>query len=209
MDNIAKMRNDPLHYAPPYEQTIQQINGIYSELDKKIEQFRISSGLKCPERCGRCCMSKNIEATVLEFLPLASHLWEIEEAEKWIAVIHRLPEKISCVLFESDPDKTGNGRCKFYPLRGLICRAFGYTASGDKYSVPRLIGCGVMRERAPEIFDMARRAVSEGLYAPLVTVFSYRLMSVDSSLGSRFLPINQAILAAIERIGLIRSFCVG
>jgi hypothetical protein len=43
----------------------------------------------------------------------------------------------------------------------------------------------------------------------LVTVFSYRLMSVDSSLGSRFLPINQAILAAIERIGLIRSFCGG
>lgn len=209
MDHIARTRSDALHYAPPYEQTIQQITGIYRELDEKTEQFRRASGLKCPEGCGRCCISKNIEATVLEFLPLASHLWEIQEAEKWSAAIKRLPDKISCVLFEADPDKIGNGRCRFYSLRGLICRAFGYTASGDKYSVPRLIGCGVMRDQSPEIFEEARRAVSEGLYAPLVTVFSYRLMAVNHALGSVFLPINRAILAAIERIGLIRSFCGG
>jgi uncharacterized protein len=196
-----------LHYAPPYEHTVRQIDEIYRELDVKTEEFKRASGLRCPGGCGRCCMSENIEATPLEFLPLAAHLWETGEAEKWAENIRLLKERRSCVLFRPDPYKPGDGRCMHYSMRGLICRAFGYTASKDKYSVTRFIGCKVMREDFPENFENTREAVSKGLYIPLVTVFSYRLISIDQTLGRMYMPINKAIGGAIERVGFIRGMC--
>ena len=199
------MSNDALRYVPPYEEIVQRIDEVYRELDERTEEFRRASGFKCPEGCGKCCMTDNVEASVIEFLPLAAKLWEINEAEKWMEIIHLSPHKRTCVLFEHDAEKPGCGRCVFYEKRGLICRVFGYTASKDKYSVTKLVGCRVMKEAFPENFEKTRKAVSAGLYIPLVTVFAYRLMSIDQALGRRFMPINQAIMAAIESIGFMRS----
>ena len=199
------MNNDTLRYVPPDEEVVQRIIEVYREMDERTEEFRKASGFKCPEGCGKCCMTDNIEASVIEFLPLAAHLWGINEAEKWMEIIRLLPDKRPCVLFEYDDENPGRGRCVFYDKRGLICRAFGYTASKDKYSVTKLIGCRVMREAFPEMFDRTRKAVSEGLYIPLMTVFAYRLMSLDQAMGRKFMPINKAIMAAIESIGFMRS----
>ncbi|GIV37956.1 MAG: hypothetical protein KatS3mg032_2335 [Cyclobacteriaceae bacterium] len=53
---------------------VQAVEQLFAELDEAMMRFRERINLSCPAGCVKCCLKPEIEATVLEFLPLAMHL---------------------------------------------------------------------------------------------------------------------------------------
>src|SRR5690606_28194775 len=106
------------------EEKVAAVEEVMSSLDAAVQSFQIWSGLGCKTGCGKCCTKADIEATVLEFLPLAKYLYSTGEAETWL-------EKLSgnssewCALLDQ---AALAGMCTNYKYRGLICRLFGYSA---------------------------------------------------------------------------------
>ncbi|MDQ3534847.1 MAG: YkgJ family cysteine cluster protein, partial [Bacteroidota bacterium] len=66
---------------------VSQVEDVFIELDLDIAKFQQETGLGCIRGCGECCKKPDIEATVLEFLPLAYHLYK---ADLDIEVLERL-----------------------------------------------------------------------------------------------------------------------
>jgi hypothetical protein len=54
---------------------VQAVESVFHDLDEAISGFQKRSTLHCQFGCGKCCFKSDIEATVLEFLPFAHHLY--------------------------------------------------------------------------------------------------------------------------------------
>ena len=55
---------------------VRAVKREYLKLDREIANFTRQSGLHCIKGCGECCKKPDIEATPLEFLPLALKLFD-------------------------------------------------------------------------------------------------------------------------------------
>lgn len=96
--------------------------------------------------------------------------------------------------------ETNNGSCSNYKYRGLICPLFGYASSRDKYGELRLATCKIIKENQHENFLQTEEAISKGLYVPMFTDYYMNLAQIDYQLGTKMLPINKAIIAALEEV---------
>jgi len=56
-------------------------------MGEEFSQFQKSSGLKCLEGCGRCCANPDIEASVLEMIPLALKIHDDGKTQEWLSII--------------------------------------------------------------------------------------------------------------------------
>ncbi len=61
---------------------VQLVEDLFHQLELESAQFEQSSGLSCVSGCGKCCSYPDVEASPLEFLPWAFHLFLNGEAEK-------------------------------------------------------------------------------------------------------------------------------
>ena len=67
---------------------VASVKRVYRLLDKHIAQLQSDTGMHCPTGCGQCCKKPDIEASPVEFLPLAlswldeGKLWDIYEELK-------------------------------------------------------------------------------------------------------------------------------
>lgn len=185
----------PLHNSKIDMEIVTKVEQLFAELDAKIARFTDASGLRCVDGCGECCNKKDIEATVLEFLPLAAHLWKNGKA---LSVLEKLENEYvsdTCVFFLND-------RCSVYPFRGLICRLFGFSFVTGKDGKKKLSTCVIIKEKSPGQVEEAGSLADGGFEVPVMTDFSSRLIGIDPEMGRRFLPINRAIRGAIEKLGL-------
>jgi hypothetical protein len=111
----------------------------------------------------------DIEASPLEFLPWAFHIFLNGDAEK---VLDELEIKTSTICHIYNPltllDKV-NGSCSNYSYRGLICRLFGYAATKDKYGQLRLATCKIIKTEQVENFKNASNLIQNGLPVPIFT----------------------------------------
>lgn len=173
---------------------------MFALLDQELQKFRGWSGLACKSGCGKCCTKPNIEATVLEFLPFAEHLYRINEAEVWLVRLaaHEVGSDSSiCALF--NPQGIG-GNCTQYAYRGLICRLFGFSSRTNKYARRELVTCETIKTEQAASYAEAVTQIEGGGFIPVMNHFYMRLLAVDSSLGKEFYPINEAIRRAIETV---------
>ena len=148
--------------------------------------------------CGKCCDNPAVEATPLEFLPLAYQWFLSGEAEsRYDELLTRPGVCINFVPFGTN----GQGRCSAYAQRGLICRVFGYSARRDKYGDQQLGSCKPLKETQPEQILAINSALKSGEYSAPVAANYYRTLSmIDPGLGSETMPVNQAIRKAIEAV---------
>ncbi|HYG17423.1 MAG TPA: YkgJ family cysteine cluster protein, partial [Ohtaekwangia sp.] len=65
------------------EEKVRAVEAVFAKLDAEIQQFQQWSSLHCNAGCGKCCFKADIEASVLEFLPFAYHLFLRDEAVAW------------------------------------------------------------------------------------------------------------------------------
>ncbi len=182
------------------EDKVAAVEKLYELLDTEINTFASQTNLQCVSGCGKCCTKPDLEASPLEFLPWAFHLFLNGEAE---SVLEKLKLKTSRICHIYNPFNlldSSQGNCSKYRYRGLICRLFGYGANTDKYGKLRLITCKIIKEGQSERCLNASLSITNGLPVPIFTDYYMNLSQIDFHLGNIILPINKALKMAIEEV---------
>jgi len=175
---------------------VREVEGVFHDLDNEIARFQGWSNLHCKFGCGKCCFKPDIEATVIEFLPFAYHLYKENIAFDWLEKF-RSSDSICLIL---NPLREAQGLCTEYKHRGLICRLFGYSARTNKYDRKELITCQIIKSEQPNSFSVAEQGIAQGQDVPVMTHYYMRLHAIDQQLAQDFYPINEAIKRAIETV---------
>lgn len=182
------------------EQKVRQVEELFDRLEKEITAFKSETHLFCNVGCGKCCSTPDIDASPLEFLPWAFHLFLNGLAEDILTELSNTTHT-NCVIYRplSLLEKR-NGSCSNYRYRGLICRLFGYAASRDKYGKLRLAACTIIKEEQQQNYNSAEEAIDKGLNIPVFTDYYMQLAQIDYRMGTTLLPINEALKMAIEEV---------
>lgn len=180
------------------ERKVQLVENLFYQLEQEIAQFEKSSGMHCVTGCGKCCTYPDVEASPLEFLPWAFHLFLHGEAEKTLLMLDETSSS-TCLIYRP-LSILGQGRCSNYKYRGLICRLFGFGANTDKYGNLRLATCKIIKEGQTNNYNAANEAIAKGLPVPVFTAYYMQLNQIDFKLGNIILPINKALKMALEEV---------
>ncbi len=121
-----------------------EILRIYGQIDQKVAALQKATGIKCLSRCGQCCSSRNVKVTPLEFIPLARHLFQQGETNKWWAELKE-KEREPCIFFQADLNDSQNGHCKVYPWRAATCRLYGFGIKNTKYGDAEPNNCDLLK----------------------------------------------------------------
>jgi len=178
------------------EEKVKLVELVFQKLDQEISKFQSATTLHCKFGCGKCCFKPDIEATVLEFLPFAFHLYQSGQADDWFTKLQEADE--ICLIL--NPTQPGAGLCTEYLYRGLICRLFGYSARTNKYAKKELVTCQIIKTEQANAFAEAEKKIEAGLDVPVMNEFYMQLASIDFDLSRDFYPINMAIKKAIEAV---------
>lgn len=179
-------------------QKVSLVEKLFHQLDQETAAFQNTTGIRCLSGCGRCCTYPDIEASPLEFLPWAFHLFLTGEADKMLQTLRELRTTI-CVNYKP-LSIIDQGHCKTYRYRGLICRLFGYGANTDKYGKLRLATCKVIKEGQAVNFASASEKITQGLPVPIFTEYYMQLNQIDFRLGNIIVPVNKALRLALEEV---------
>ncbi len=178
---------------------VKAVEEIFASLDKEITALQATSGLHCIAGCGKCCFKSDIEATPLEFLPYALHLFLTKQIEEQYDLLLKR-DATTCPVFSPAKGSIVNGSCSEYKYRGLICRLFGYSAIRDKYGETSFITCAPLKSKEPERVASIKHSVDQGGGIPMMNDYYFQIRSIDTDLGTMQLPINQAIRQAMETV---------
>ncbi|MBL0316754.1 MAG: YkgJ family cysteine cluster protein [Flavobacteriales bacterium] len=176
---------------------VKAVKRVYASLDNAIAQLQQDSGLHCLSGCGECCKKPDIEATPLEFLPLALQFYDEGRAEIAIEEI-RQSKSTLCYVFRPHVTNFG-GLCNEYPHRGLICRLFGFTARRNKEGQSELVTCKLIKEQQKELYEQVVTDIRSGKKVPVMSDYYTRISNIDPSL-TQFYPINEAMVKALETV---------
>lgn len=182
------------------EQKVRLVEELFIKLENEITVFKSETSLHCLTGCGKCCSKPDIDASPLEFLPWAFHLFLNGKAEETLLELNNSSVATCHIYRPLALIEEYNGSCSNYNYRGLICRLFGYAASRDKYGQLRLATCKIIKENQLENFNNAEEAISKGLYIPIFTDYYMQLSQIDYGLATTMLPINDALKRAIEEV---------
>jgi|APGre2960657404_1045060.scaffolds.fasta_scaffold35363_2 Fe-S-cluster containining protein len=175
----------------------------FAEIDARTAALAAAlPALRCAPGCGACCTSPTIDASAYELGPLAAAAVAAPDGGE--VLMARLDAAAAagssvCVLYEPAPGDGSRGRCAAYELRPLVCRLFGYSASGTKDGGVALAACRVMREAAPEGIAAAEARVASGATAaPVLRDEAARLHPAQQDARQRPIPINEALREALQ-----------
>lgn len=178
------------------ERRVQLVEGLFHQLTQETNQFVKTAGIGCVSGCGKCCTYANVEASPLEFLPWAFHLFLNGEAQETLNLLTKTNSK-TCIIYKPLA-ALNQGRCSNYKYRGLICRLFGSAANTDKYGNLRLATCKIIKEGQADNYNSTSEAITKGLNVPIFTEYYMQLNQIDFQLGNVILPVNKALKMAIE-----------
>ncbi len=182
------------------ENKVRQVEGLFDRLEKEITAFKSETKLDCRLGCGKCCSTPDIDASPLEFLPWALHLFLNGKAEEVLLELGNSSISTCHIYRPLALLEEYNGSCSNYRYRGLICRLFGFAANRDKYGKLRLATCTIIKEEQQGNYNATEEAISKGLYVPIFTDYYMQLAQIDYSMGTTLLPINEALKMAIEEV---------
>jgi Fe-S-cluster containining protein len=183
------------------DKIVSDVEKVFRELDEHLSLMTSKTGMKCVHLCNACCRNTGIEASPIEFIPLAAWLYESGKVDEFLTRLDRSDETGYCVLFSPDAWKDGNWGCQNYEKRGLICRLFGFGYRLNREGIPELVTCKIMKESCPEAVANARLSgIETPDEVPVFRNYSMQLYSIDPDLAIRQFPINKAIRLAIEKL---------
>lgn len=182
------------------ENRVKLVEELYQNLTLEITKFQTHTKLSCIAGCGKCCTTPEIDASPLEFLPWAFHVFLNGEAENTLLLLNNKTTP-QCHLYQPfSIEEFTKGQCSDYKHRGLICRLFGYGATTDKYGQLRIASCNIIKEGQKENFEKSTTAINNGVSIPIFTEYYMQLSQIDFKLGNVFLPINKALKIALEEV---------
>lgn len=181
-----------------------ELQNIYDDMGSSFANYQKNSGLNCLEGCGKCCTNPDIEASVLEMLPLAVRLNDENKLDEWLQMLEN-PSKDSCLMFESHNEDGTKGMCGAYRERPSVCRMFGVAGYFDKHHEVTLSVCKLIREKYPEL-TQTRIAEATAENTPVLVNWSYRMSEIDPALIQDRMPLNQALKLALEKVALYAQY---
>ena len=182
------------------EEKVKQVEALFDRLEIEITAFKSETHLYCNAGCGKCCSTPNIDASPLEFLPWAFHLFLNGKAEETLVELKNNKAK-NCHLYRSISIlEYQKGSCSNYRYRGLVCRLFGYAANTDKFGKLRMATCKIIKEQQTENFTKAEELINKKIYVPIFSDYYMRLAQIDFRMGVILIPINEALKMAIEEV---------
>lgn len=180
---------------------ISSVKEVYKELDEHLGLIASRTGLKCPKNCSACCDKKDIEASPIEFYPLAAWLYQNGLVDEYMERLDENEEKGYCILYSPDASLRGEGACELYEYRGLICRLFGYGYRMNREMLPDLVTCKILKENLPSAISEAKKlGIKTPEEMPIFSNYFMQLYSIEPDLAIKRFPVNQAIRMAIENL---------
>lgn len=176
----------------------RQVEKVFAELAQIFSGFQTHSGLTCNTACGTCCNNPQVEATVLEMLPLALSFFDLGRAEQVLDELD-LYSGFSCYHYTRHSLDGSKGACSVYQQRPGICRMFGAAGVKDKHGKARLSVCRIIKEEKADPYQVALIAIQTNP-VPSITDGKARLRQLDYALGKKDMPINLALKTAIEKV---------
>lgn len=176
---------------------VQAIEELFAGLHQEMSDFHGWSKLTCKTGCGTCCHKADIEATVLELLPFAAHIYLTNQTAAWLEKLEQSSSSV-CVFF--DAGSKGGGFCSQYKYRTLICRLFGFSARTNKYARKEFVTCQTIKGEQGTEYAITIQGVEQGGVVPVINNYYMRLASIDPGLARDFYPVNEAIRRAIETV---------
>lgn len=182
------------------ENRVRLVETLFQNLDIEIIEFQKETKLGCIAGCGKCCSTPEIDASPLEFLPWAFHVFLNGLAEETLSELEQ-NTTATCFLYRpKSMEEFTLGNCSNYKYRGLICRLFGFGATTDKYGKLRIATCNIIKEVQKENYEAATMAINANLSVPIFTEYYMQLSQIDFKLGNTFQPVNKAMKIALEEV---------
>lgn len=182
------------------EHRVRLVETLFQNLEVEIIEFQKETKLGCIAGCGKCCSTPEIDASPLEFLPWAFHIFLNDQAEETLLELKQ-SKTSTCFLYRPKSlAEFTSGNCGTYQYRGLICRLFGFGATTDKYGKLRIATCNIIKEGQTTNYENATEAINTNLSVPIFTEYYMQLSQIDFKLGNVFLPVNKAMKAALEEV---------
>lgn len=202
-----------------------QVMQVFRQVEREIAGLKLATGLRCVPGCGSCCESRQVEATVVEALPLAKEIYRRGEEEKILLALDEKDLRADplCVLYRPNRYRPGDGRCAYYEFRFLVCRLFGFAARKGKSGRLEFSTCKIIKQKYPETVSALDRSIGgrlalshaegpalsnvegpalrqlEGLEIPVYQETFMRIAALEPGTGFHRYPVNQAIRKALER----------
>jgi len=180
------------------------VEAVFDELEQSFGAYQLRSSLSCIPGCGACCNNPNIEATVLEMLPLALHLYDLGQAETVLEELQSY-SGFACYHYKRNSLDGLMSSCSVYKQRPVICRVFGAAGDRDKYGNTRLSVCRHIKQNKAEAYQLALQNLPREA-PPRMATGKQRLRQIDFTLGREDLPINQALQRALQLVLFQSSF---
>jgi Fe-S-cluster containining protein len=183
----------------------RSVAALHAAIDRTTSTFQERTALRCPDGCGWCCLSPDVETSAVDVGPLAAGIVRQGRATEFLDRIetHIQAGDRRCVLYEPDPADPARGRCSMYTFRPSICRLFGFAGRRDADGRPQFVACRVHGERMPETVAAAREAVADGtIRLPIFAELAGRIAAIATGPRGRPQPINHALREAIHAAGL-------
>lgn len=174
---------------------------LYQEMSDSFSSYQASTGLSCLPSCGRCCLNPEIETSPFEMIPLALKLYEEGKHTEWMENIQNSKQK-HCLIYVPG-QREGEGKCGHYEMRPGICRMFGVSGLYDKNHDVTLSICKHIKEK----YDVKGRSTSLDLEStPIMQEWFFKLGTLDQKLLQERLPINEALLKALEKVAMVMDY---
>lgn len=165
---------------------------LFNEMGETFSRYQQQTGLTCPSDCGHCCTNPQVEASVHEMIPMALKILDEGKLEEWVDRLQTSEQDHCLVYIQNGPN--GRGKCGQYETRPSLCRMFGVAGYLNKHQSVTLSICKTIKEIHPHSVSPED--------APIMAHWSNRMVSLDPQLIRDRLPINQALLRALEKVSL-------
>lgn len=179
---------------------IKAVERILNQASTHSTKFADNNQLFCEKGCGKCCLTKNVEATVLEFIPAAYYLFKNDRINEVYEKIENMQDNSICTFYSAF--NGGNGQCEIYQYRGLICRLFGFATHMNKKGELEMVSCNFIKSLPAN----QQMQIGQLNNAPKVTDYYMKLSAIDLKLANEQFPVNMAIQKAIEIVILYFQF---
>lgn len=179
---------------------VRAVEKVFKSLDQESGIFNHKTGIRCLDGCGKCCTKPDIEASPLEYLPLAFEWYRQGIAEEKYAMLKENKSPICINYSPLSIENSSTGNCQHYQYRGLVCRLFGNGASRDKHGKLVYVTCRLIKENQPEEVAYTMSLIEKKEYVPVFSDYYKKLYQIDFRLAGKIVSINEAIMLALEEV---------
>jgi Fe-S-cluster containining protein len=174
---------------------------LYQEMSDSFSSYQSSTGWNCLPSCGKCCLNPEVDASILEMIPMAYSIYLEGKLDEWLDKLQTTKQE-HCIVYEQGL-KEGEGKCGRYNDRPSLCRMFGVSGHYNKQHEISLSVCKLIKEKY-KLFDQELKGSKQE--TPMMADWSMKLASINPQLIQDKMPINKALLGALEKVAFTLQF---